>query len=329
MIGKYNIKIYNKYITYNFEIKRKYTIIRGNSASGKSYADYLVGENLRISSVKCDVPVISLSVNIEVWKDLLQRRNNSIIFIDEDFPYINSNDFINELLKSDNYFVIISRKNFDSIPYSYKEIYTLQSNKNFSNIETVLFPLYNDDFKVIKPDIIITEDSNSGFNFFKRLSEKYDFMCESAKGKNNIKKFLLDLDYLKNKTVLFIVDGSAFGSNIIDILNIINDFDNIYIYAPESFEFLILKAGAFKVSNNILEETYNYHDINIINKLCNTDKKKIIQSWEQTYTEILNGLSLSYTNNIAYTKSKLKEYYFKYTDDIIDILNKDGIILGR
>lgn len=47
MVGKYSIRIYNKKVRYDLSIKRKYTVIRGSSATGKTYLrDLLIAELL-------------------------------------------------------------------------------------------------------------------------------------------------------------------------------------------------------------------------------------------------------------------------------------------
>lgn len=38
----------------------------------------------------------------------------------------------------------------------------------------------------VKPEKIITEDSNSGYEFFKAVSGEKDILCKNAGGKSNI-----------------------------------------------------------------------------------------------------------------------------------------------
>ena len=65
----------------------------------------------------------------------------------------------------------------------------------------------NSDFP-IKPQKIITEDSNSGYEFFKFVSLEKKISCESSNGKSNIFSMLKNVD---NEEVCVIADGAAIG----------------------------------------------------------------------------------------------------------------------
>lgn len=126
MIGKYDIRIRNKFVTYEFCVKRKYTIIRGDSGTGKSYLCKMISE----PSVerKCDVKLSVLPSNN--WEIILANVQNQIIFVDESFKAIKSNDFASAMKRSDNYFVLITRHDLKAVPYSVSEIYNLSSKNN-------------------------------------------------------------------------------------------------------------------------------------------------------------------------------------------------------
>lgn len=61
----------------------------------------------------------------------------------------------------------------------------------------------------VKVDYIITEDSKSGYQFFKEVYSSEHLQCISADGKSNIYKHLK-----KDKNVLVVADGAAFGSEV-------------------------------------------------------------------------------------------------------------------
>ena len=65
--------------------------------------------------------------------------------------------------------------------------------------------------------------------------------CFSAGGKSNI---IRQLEQSQNEegTILVIVDGAAFGSEMKDISECIKTQGNIVLYAPESFEWLLLST---------------------------------------------------------------------------------------
>ena len=63
--------------------------------------------------------------------------------------------------------------------------------------------------KDIKPELIITEDSNSGYQFFDYVCRENHLRCETMNGKSNVFHYLRDH---KNEKILVIADGAAFGS---------------------------------------------------------------------------------------------------------------------
>ena len=86
MKGKYRIIVENKKIRYDFEIKRNITIIKGDSATGKTTLADMIAEyeeNGADSGIRlaCDRECHILQGRY--WKALLAEMKNSIIFIDE------------------------------------------------------------------------------------------------------------------------------------------------------------------------------------------------------------------------------------------------------
>lgn len=111
MIGKHRVVVYNSKLRYDFTVKRKFTILRGSSATGKTC---LCNMLMRTSTVKeCDVQLFVLpSSNLEV---ILKNISNQIIFVDEDFPYMVSHEFATAMFNSDNYFVLITREEVENL----------------------------------------------------------------------------------------------------------------------------------------------------------------------------------------------------------------------
>ena len=72
---------------------------------------------------------------------------NSVIFIDEFSPLFKLKGFENILLNSDNYFVILCRKDLKSLPISINEEYTLVERKydNISKIENIMLPINSEE----------------------------------------------------------------------------------------------------------------------------------------------------------------------------------------
>lgn len=77
MIGKYHIVIQDKYVKYEFDVKRKYTVIRGDSATGKSYLCSAVASDT--ARCICDVGLSFLySTNDDSWKLTLENVHGRI-----------------------------------------------------------------------------------------------------------------------------------------------------------------------------------------------------------------------------------------------------------
>lgn len=83
--------------------------------------------------------------------------------------------------------------------------------------------------------------------------------------------------YIRMKKCIVIADGAAFGSEIDKVLRLIEKRENIALYLPESFEWLILSAGILKNSfvDKILDDPSEYVE-------C-----KEYFSWERFFTAVL------------------------------------------
>lgn len=300
MIGKYEIEVYNNRVHYFLTVKRNITVIQGNSATGKTELIRLIDEhNTNGASsgitVKCDAECVVL--NSSDWKVRLSAMNGNIIFIDENAVFLKTAEFAQAVRGSDNYFVIVTRDDLHQLPYSVDEIYGLKNvsdsakYKSFQKTYNEMYKLYNLGTQTkISPDIIITEDSNSGFECFDII---YQGRCVSAGGKSNVYKMLRDQ---KSETKLIIVDGAAFGSEMGKVYRYMSEFDKSSIlFAPESFEWIILKSGLINVPNAITDETFMHAD------------SKDYMSWEEYYTACLTEMTRN--TILQYSKSRLGDAY--------------------
>ena len=294
MIGQYDVVLYNNKVHYHLTIKRNITILRGDSASGKSefirlLAQYNGSPKSSGISLICDRECIVL--NEGNWKLYLETYRERIFFIDEGNDFLRTKEFADAVKGADNYFVIISRENFPNLPYSVDEIYGLREGK-YREAKRV----YNEMYRIYgnlpdpqqKPEIVITEDSNSGNEFFELL---FPGKCISANGKSNIKRVLLEH---MGESVLAVVDGAAFGPEMQDCMELTEVYP-VSIFAPEYFEFLILYSGMIEVATTVLEQTWDY-----------ADSVKYF-SWEEFYTWYLSDIS---RNEVyQYSKRKLNNFF--------------------
>lgn len=317
MKGKYKVIVRNNKLHYEFEIKRNITIIQGDSVTGKTTLINMLrqAENLGESSgvdVLSNVPCRILEG--VSWKLILQNTAGTIFFIDEENAFINTEEFAAEIRGSDNYFVLITRENLYNLPYSVEEIYGLYASGRYQNTKKIyqqMYRIYSDIQKLsIKPELFIVEDSNSGYEFFKAISDEKNLECESAGGKSNI---FSKIKNVKSKDVCVIADGAAIGPEMNGLYELSHKKKNIHLYLPESFEWIVLKSGLI--------------DDREIRKILETpelfiDSKKYF-SWERFFTNLLiektKNSYLQYRKsaiNKTYLHSKNKEKILNYIEAI-------------
>ncbi len=300
MLGRYEIEVYNSRVHYFLTIKRNITVLQGNSATGKTELIRLIQEyatNGASSGITLRCEVRCTTLTALDWEIRLRALQGNIIFIDETAGFLRSQRFAEMVRGSDNYFVIVTRDDLSQLPYSVDEIYGLrnvsdtQKYKTYHRVYNEMYRLYHlEAEQKAKPDMVITEDSNAGFEFFDIV---YPNMCTSARGKSNIYSQIRDN---RGKKLLAIVDGAAFGSEIGKVMRYLqSSHADCVIYAPESFEYLILSSGIMDVPEAVIQKTYEYAD------------STRYMSWEEFYTAYLTEL----TQNTVYrySKSKLAEFY--------------------
>lgn len=317
MKGKYSVFVQNNRLRYEFTISRNITIIRGDSATGKTTLLDLLnaydrdGESSGVL-VKCDVPCVVIGG--QRWEENLQFIHNSIVFIDECNRFIKSEDFAVRVKESDNYFVIVTRDDLPNLPYSVKEIYGIRESGKYAGLKQVyneFYCLYGEvaDAELAQESLVIAEDSNAGFEFFSGLCDE-KIECISANGKSNVFKALQEH---REERVLVIADGAAFGCEMEKVMQLIKIGRRIVLYLPESFEWLILNAGIFDDSElkAILNAPSEYVD------------SKEFFSWERFFTDLLvkksRGTYLQYNKrslNKAYLQEKIKN---KIVDNMLPI----------
>lgn len=256
MKGSHRVIIEAKRVKYDFTLTRNITILTGDSASGKTVLIDYIRDYRRYGSesgvmVSCDRECRTL--DNEDWEMQLKRITNSIIFIDEGNRFVTSKEFAKLALESDNYFVLATREKMPMLPYSVQEIYGFRESGKYHEAKQKYNEMYHLYGEIsaqssIEPELVITEDSNSGYDFFAKLSEQKNVNCISANGKSNIIKCLQDSEKTQG-TRLIIVDGAAFGSEMKEVYEYLNTVGNVVLYAPESFEWLLLSSNTIPNAN--------------------------------------------------------------------------------
>ncbi len=319
MKGIHHILIQNKRVRYEFDIRRNITVIRGDSATGKTTLIDMIRERIdngEASSVDLNCDKECYVIDGATWKGQLSVIHDGIVFIDEGNPFVSSAEFSRIIRDTDNYYVIVSRESLPNLPYSVDEVYGIRSSGRYGRLKQTYHEfhrIYGDKTITdsIKPNTVIVEDSNSGFQFFDTVCNEADIQCLSAEGKSNIHSVLKKCE--ENK-ILIIADGAAFGSEMDRMCKYMKERKYVNLYLPESFEWIILKSGIIEISNlkNILEVPSDYIE------------SSEFFSWEQFFTRILTDNTQR--THMRYTKSKLNESYLSTYNkqsilDVMDMIN--------
>lgn len=283
METKYDILIQNKRdIQFKFTIRRKFTILRGNSATGKSTLFQMVSDanSSRFSGVtiSCNAPIKALYET--GYKYELENESGNIYIIDEDFGPLKSKEFAAIVSKSEDCFILITRESLPGIPYSYKEIYEIKTSGKYHSFENV----YTEYDKFHECDHIVTEDEDAGLEYYQHL---YGDKVKSSFGNSNLSKF-------GQPDTLLIGDGCAIGAFIQDLL-----LTKSILYLPESFEWKLLQNGMFQHIADI-KTLIEYPE-----KAVTTDYTSI----EKYSSKLLSDITRN--TPAQYTKSKLNPCYLQ------------------
>lgn len=315
MKGKYLVVVQNQRVRYEFEVKRNITIIRGDSATGKTTLIDLLRNYMNLGDesgilVNCKKKCYVLE-GFD-WENRLLNMRDGIVFIDEISSFIRTEKFASRIKNSDCYYVIITRNNLENLPYSVDEIYGIHSSGKYHDLKHTynqLYRIYSDEkySGKISPNLVVVEDSNSGYQFFKFICECAGIDCISANGKSNIISILEGREHV---STLVIADGAAIGPEMAELYNFTQKNKHIKLYLPESFEWLLLKSGL--IDGNIVKEILEYPE--------NYIESSQYFSWERYFTAIL----IEFTNRtyLQYNKQKLNQVYLqdKERNAVLDVM---------
>lgn len=146
-----------------------------------------------------------------------------------------------------------------------------------------------------------------------KLHRGKQLKCESMQGKSNVFHYL---NVHRNEKILVIADGAAFGSEIDRVMQLINGRENIALYLPESFEWLILSSGVLKNSriDTILADPSEYVE------------SSEFFSWERFFTAVL--IEETKGTYLEYAKRKLNQAYLNQAIKNAILEQIKGIELG-
>lgn len=322
MRGTHKVQIQNKRVRYEFELRRNLTVLRGDSATGKTTLVDMVQEHMDNGDassiqVQCDKPCYVLSG--ATWKGQLSEMRDAIVFIDEGNPFVFSDSFAAAIQQTDNYYVIVSREGLSNLPYSVTEIYGIRTSGKYGGLKQhyhEFYRIYGEALAGgdVRPGAVITEDSHSGFQFFQSVCAKQGIVCISSAGKSNLLKAARAQG--QEQELLLIADGAAFGSEMDRVMKYLKGHPSVRLYVPESFEWLILSANPLKDSEipDILE-----------NPALWIESKEYF-SWERFFTRLLT--ERTHGTWLQYGKGQLNPAYLRESVQAAILEEMPGIQFG-
>ena len=313
MKGSYWFRAKSKKVLFEFSIRRKITVIKGDSATGKTTLLRILYEYLRMGKQSGYAVSTNVSYYVYIrdevgrdWKDALYPLKNTVVFIEENNEFVFTKEFASFVKKSGNYFVFVTRAPLKMLPYSIHEIYEIITDGKRTDIKESYheFREIYSNYPIIennKIQNIVTEDSNSGYQFWTHVFKNSH--VTSSNGNGNLIK---QVEELGPGDALVIADGAAFGSLMESCMSSfqVQTDRRISLWLPESFEYLILKSGVLK-SEKITQILEN------ISEYVECEK---YESWESFFTALLVTLTAGGVEK--YSKNVLNAYYLQ--DWIVD-----------
>lgn len=356
MIGKYRITVEDKKVKYDFTVKRKYTILCGDSAAGKTTLYNMIANprynKINVSSVDSSglapVSIIAVPRDKDAYEAVFENKSrNAIYILDENVEDYCTEDFIKLIEQIDAYFIIISRKQIKysivsktgikkdvHLSYSVNEIYELESSMYNAKYINKFSNYYQNNIIGSTPDIVLTEDSGSGLEILKNVYNSKKEQVVSSYGNGNIISYLKEIDKKVSCSLIGVfVDGAAYGDEIGTLLNIMEGCKNdIVLYIPESIEWLLLcciPETEFNLPFNkdVLDRSYMYCDATAFAKLTvnyTSNLPKKVRSWENLYEYYLMYVSSKNNSADVYSKGKkVGPLYLRYANKIRDFITKN------
>lgn len=320
MNGKYLINVKYGGVYYEFIIERNLTVIRGDSATGKTFLLNSISEYINTNGKITDIHVkryvndsYYVDANIDfyvmdfgIWKLRNSIPDNAIIFIDENNDFVKGNEFASYVKESGNYFVIVTREDVinpigSSLPISINSVISFKMDNRYPKFNKS-YKMYEDNTlgeMTSKPDIIITEDTGFAFKLLEQYYSKFNVKVISSKGNGNL---VNEIRKYNGKKVFAIGDGAAIAAYINELNDYVNfNKEDIKLFLPESFEWLILKSG---VCDNITPIYYGTHINKLLKATFDYINYKESMSWEQYYTTVLTTITRK--TYLQYDKSEDK-----------------------
>lgn len=262
-------------VEYKFEIHNKYTVIKGDSGSGKTtFYDLInvMGANPKAVQNVSGEKIIAIPAKFEDFN--IANYSDVIFVVDENCTLFKRSDVASILRESENYFIIINREiNLGYLPIHVDNVYRMKTAGKFHSLERIYkrFELS----QIVDVDTIIVEDKRSGYLFVQDMlgdcdtdtvviEPAYGNAEERLKDKNaGASKVAKSMEYHaeRGRRHIFVVyDAAAFGVYMDLLWNVIRRYPKVqfYILDWDSFENYILKSKVYQQEIRLEDADYHY-----------------------------------------------------------------------
>lgn len=227
---------------YQLNLTQKYTIVVGNSGTGKTTLARLIDDGYAEVRIDRDMGHLALINNLhpEEYPSSINKGekkfpwHNRVVFIDETCNLLFDKYFHKGLIESDCIFVIFCRSSLVGLPLGLDNLYELIKTDNVITLNHLI------DVNQINKEALAhsfrecwVEDSKSFFDYL----NKHFTNVHSLKSKDS------KLNTAPN--VLHIVDSLGFGARYLRLVQL-GSFNNYRIYFIPSYEYCIVCTEWFK-----------------------------------------------------------------------------------
>lgn len=277
-----DIRLSDRYVDYKFTIWDKFTLLRGDTATGKTTLYHMFElYNQNPLNIKCagykNLRILPILDTHEEYENVLINRDKQVFIVDEGHPFLHTYGYEQILKASGNYFIIISRRHaFENLPIHLRSVVQLVSSGKYHTFKQ----LYEIPKQIEKFTSCICEDSKTGNKFISQF-----LPCVSTStGKDNIANAMKD----SSESLLLVYDVAGIGATYADIYTAERQREQPVTHlAWDSFESYIIDSTLYK-------------------KAPRPDYDCKYASYESYSTEVLHDV-LSVYPGINYDKSGLPQ----------------------